>query len=70
MLTHQATQEASKFKTEPFNMYGGTISGCESYFSTGGGVRVYGTGGKAVFNMYGGIIEDNKALKGIYNSYS
>ncbi len=51
-------------------MYGGTISGCESYFSTGGGVRVYGTGGKAVFNMYGGIIEDNKALKGIYNSYS
>ena len=53
-----------------FNMYGGTISGCDSYFSTGGGVRVYGTGGKAEFNMYGGVIEDNKALKGIYNSYS
>lgn len=39
-----------------FNMYGGSITGNETYGRTGGGVNAYGT-----FNMYGGSITNNKS---------
>lgn len=48
-----------------FNMYGGTISSCESLFGYGGAVWVDGS--SAFFNMYDGAITENKAT-GSYNS--
>ena len=49
-----------------FNMFGGTISKCETYFGLGGGVRVCAdiytlNTAVAAFNMYGGTISENKA---------
>lgn len=46
-----------------FNMYGGTISDCVARYSLGGGVRAYGSGGKAIFNMYGGVIEEGASIQ-------
>lgn len=50
-----------------FNMYGGTISHCESLFGYGGAVWVNGSTGTSAFNMYGGLITENKAT-GFYMS--
>lgn len=61
---------AVEIQNGTFNMYGGIISDCTAMFGLGGGVRAYGSGGKAVFNMYGGVIEGNKALKTSYSSYA
>ena len=42
-----------------FNMYGGTISQCGTYFGMGGGVTLNGANGACTFNMYGGEITGN-----------